>query len=108
MLNDISKILDTNGILILNLPMIDTFTARLMRFKWPFFLEVHLYYFTKKSIESLLKNNGFKIVQTSRYSQSLSIGYLLNRVFGKDFPKFLGLIPFRYCMGQRTIIAKKA
>jgi SAM-dependent methyltransferase len=108
MLNDISKILDSNGILILNLPMIDTFTARLMRFKWPFFLEVHLYYFTKKSIESLLKNNGFKIVQTSRYSQSLSIGYLLNRVFGKDFPKFLGLIPFRYCMGQRTIIAKKA
>ena len=108
MLNDVSKILDTNGLLILNLPMIDTFTARLMRFRWPFFLEVHLYYFTKISIENLLETSGFRILQTSRYSQSLSIGYLFKRVFGIEIPRFLGFVPIRYCMGQRTIIAKKA
>lgn len=108
MLRDVEKILDANGLLILNLPMIDTFTARLMRFNWPFFLEVHLFYFTNHTIEMLLRKNGFKIVQVSSYSQSLSLGYLLKRVFGVNFPTFLTSIPIRYFMGQRTIIARKS
>jgi len=108
-LDEINSMLPSEGILILNLPMIDTLPARTMGLRWPFYLNVHIYYFTMRTIEKLLDETGFEVRGVSRYWQTLSLGYVLNRA-GIKLPKTIEdmlKIPFRYYLGQRTIVAGK-
>jgi 2-polyprenyl-3-methyl-5-hydroxy-6-metoxy-1,4-benzoquinol methylase len=101
--------LEENGLLILNLPMVDTWPARLLGSKWPFYLNVHLYYFDKKSISVLLDQTGFELVGIRTFTQSLSLGYVLNRAGVRLNPRLSNALSFstRYYMGQRTIIARR-
>jgi 2-polyprenyl-3-methyl-5-hydroxy-6-metoxy-1,4-benzoquinol methylase len=101
--------LNENGLLILNLPMIDTFPARILGFKWPFYLNVHLFYFEKKTIKELLNLHGFQVVKIKSYWQSLPLGYLAMRSginVGASFSHHLKL-SIRYYLGQRTLVARK-
>jgi 2-polyprenyl-3-methyl-5-hydroxy-6-metoxy-1,4-benzoquinol methylase len=70
------------SILILNLPMIDTFPAKFLRKFWPFYLEVHLFYFTLESIEKYTTELGLELISTKRFWQTLTLRYLINRQFG--------------------------
>jgi len=106
LLSEIVTVLKPNGLLILNLPMIDTATARIARFKWPFYLHVHLYYFTKKSIRNYLEQLNLQIVYQKSYSQTLSVRYLVRRATGGKIKNFPVNVPMRYWMGQRTIVAQ--
>jgi hypothetical protein len=108
-LKKIHAMLPSEGLLILNLPMIDTLPARVMGFRWPFYLNVHIYYFTLKTIEALLLETGYEIQGVRRYWQTLSLGYVLNRAGIKLPEKVEDMlnVPFRYYMGQRTIIVRK-
>lgn len=105
----IDSILKDDGILVLNLPMIDTLPARLLGKIWPFYLNVHITYYEKKTITRLLQDTGFEIIGISRYYQSLSLGYVLFRTGLRVNETILKSLNFsvRYYMGQRTIIAKK-
>ena len=103
------EMLAKNGTLILNLPMIDTWPAKLLGSKWPFYLNVHLYYFNKNTIEKFLQKTGFQLEGMKMYTQTLSFGYILERAgIGKaSSGAFMSSIPFKYYLGQRTIIARK-
>jgi len=62
-----------------------------------------------RTIEKLLDETGFEVRGVSRYWQTLSLGYVLNRA-GIKLPKTIEdmlKIPFRYYLGQRTIVAGK-
>lgn len=108
-LKKIYAMLPSDGLLILNLPMIDTLPARVMGLRWPFYLNVHIYYFTMKTIETLLHETGYEIQGVRRYWQTLSLGYVLSRAGIKLPGKIEDMlnVPFRYYMGQRTIIVRK-
>lgn len=108
-LNLAKSLISESGILILNLPMIDTIPARALRRRWPFFLNVHLFYFTRETICELLDQTGFEVIAMRRYWQTLSLDYVLARAgihLPKPFSSILNL-PFRYYLGQRTLIARK-
>lgn len=106
-LSEISQVLDKSGYLVLNLPMIDTLSARILRYKWPFYLQVHLYYFTMKSISKYLEDIDFQILYSRPYTQTLSIDYLVRRATGGKIKRFPISLPLRYRMGQRTIVAQR-
>jgi SAM-dependent methyltransferase len=106
MISDVVPILRPGGYLVLNLPMIDTPSARILRFRWPFYLEVHLYYFTMKTIRNYLVEADFTVISHKPYSQTLSVDYLVRRASGGRFKKFPIKMPFRYRLGQRTIVAQ--
>ncbi len=105
MLETVKDLIQKDGYLILNLPMIDTFPARFMRSTWPFYLDVHFYYFTLHTIQVALEKSGYEIIEHRRYWQTLSIDYLIARQFGLKRFKMPG-IPLRYYLGQRTILCK--
>jgi 2-polyprenyl-3-methyl-5-hydroxy-6-metoxy-1,4-benzoquinol methylase len=103
------KILKDEGILIINIPMVDSIPAILLRGFWPFYLNVHLFYFTRKTIIKLLEKNGFEVIHIKNYWQCLSLGYVLTRANLPISSKILKKLrlPVWYYLGQRTIIAKK-
>ena len=49
----INKFLKNNSFLLLNIPDYGSLFRKLLGFKWPFFLDVHLYYFENKTCRSL-------------------------------------------------------
>ncbi len=102
-LNKVTEVLNPEGYLILNLPMVDTFPAKIMGKFWPFYLDVHLYYFTLKTIQKIAKDAGFVLVEKKRYWQTLSLGYLLQRQFQWTHLR-IPRIPLRYYLGQRTLL----
>jgi 2-polyprenyl-3-methyl-5-hydroxy-6-metoxy-1,4-benzoquinol methylase len=103
------KHLAPGGFLVLNLPMIDTASARLLGRRWPFYLDVHLYYFTRQTVERFLTPLGFEVIAMNSYSQTLDLRYLLARYMrGRSPAAVLSRIPIRYWMGQRTIVARLA
>ena len=117
-LEECNRILKPGGILVLNVPDIDVWLHKIMGRKWFFYLSVHLYYFSRKTLKNMLRQNGFKPVYRSAHFQLLEIGYLLFRLgayskllsrLGQSTVKILHidkmLLP--YWLGQSMFIARK-
>jgi 2-polyprenyl-3-methyl-5-hydroxy-6-metoxy-1,4-benzoquinol methylase len=116
-LEEIHRILKPDGKLIINYPEYDSWPRKLLGYKWPFFLSVHLYYFTPETISHLLKNCGFRTKHCEPYLQTLELGYVLKRA-GQIFTPFkwvehvvksigLGRVPITYYIGQTLVTAVK-
>lgn len=113
---EIKRILKDDGLLVINYPDYASFARKFFRSKWPFFLNVHLFYFTPKTISQLLSKCGFEVLSVRSYWQSLSMKYVFNRA-SQQFSIFkpveklsellgVGKKPVKYNMGQSLVIAK--
>jgi 2-polyprenyl-3-methyl-5-hydroxy-6-metoxy-1,4-benzoquinol methylase len=96
-LEEIKRILKPNGFLILSTPNIATFGRRLMLlFGINPLIETsldqasgHIRYFTKKSLEDLLKKHSFKIIKfTSDSINFTNSGKIQSEILAKIFPTF--------------------
>lgn len=54
---------------------IDNWAPKLLREKWPWFMDMHLYYFDKKSIGQMLKKNGFQLIRSQSYRHIITLEY---------------------------------
>ncbi|MBF0380281.1 MAG: class I SAM-dependent methyltransferase [Magnetococcales bacterium] len=116
-IDHINSLLKKDGILVVNYPDHDSWARRIFASKWPFFLSVHLFYFTPRTITSFLGKHGFEVVEISPYWQTLQLGYVLQRaaqyfrLFGwvGSLVQKLGIAnrPITYNMGQTLVVAKK-
>ncbi len=117
-LAECSRVLKPGGILLVNYPDIHSLIARLMGRRWVFLLSVHLYYFTKQTLNAMLEQLSFRVLQRRQHWQSLELGYILFRMeaYIKPVARLLGKIvkalrlehlQFPYWMGQMLVIAEK-
>lgn len=92
-------LLKDDGRIILTIPMIDSWTAKLFRSCWPLLIPpVNLHYFTEKSILKLIKRTGFNFISCEYKAKWVSVQFLTikaARSFGFAFlePIFTKLIP---------------
>tara|TARA_B100000900_G_C20444271_1_gene660356 strand:- start:20 stop:916 length:897 start_codon:yes stop_codon:yes gene_type:complete len=110
------KILNNNGLLLINFPDIGTFQAKLFGKNFWWIISVHLVHFTKVTMKSLLEKVGFDTIHVSRYWQYLELGYLIEmaiklnfvgaRFLNKLIPKFLKKLPLPYYASQTTVLGK--
>ena len=115
-LKKVEKISKNNSILIINVPDIKSLTCVMMGDNWPFYLNVHLYYFNKKTIKTILKKYNFDLIDHFPHWQYLELGYLCKRA--KKYLKIfnyiekliillrLSNISVPYNIGQTTFIFK--
>ena len=114
---DTQHVLKKNGLMVVNYPNYNSLARFLLRKKWPFFLSVHLSYFTPKTIRRLLDQHNFEVLSSRPYWQTLELKYILERASSyfkifkilAIFVKFIGLekMPIRYNMGQTLVVARK-
>jgi len=117
-LKECNRILKPNGLLIVNYPDIGSMLSKIMKAKWIFLLSVHLFYFTPKTINAILKRSNFSVLKIKPHFQNLALGYLVFRMeayskllhkLGKIFIKITKtdnlLIP--YWLGQTLVVAQK-
>ena len=117
----IAKKLNDRGLMIISLPDSSSFSARLLRRFWPMHLDVHLSYFNEKSLNKLLNKYNFELVEKFTYFQTLSLGYLVLRLFrmfiniengGKAHnfllnSKLLNLY-IKYSIGQKVFVFQRS
>jgi 2-polyprenyl-3-methyl-5-hydroxy-6-metoxy-1,4-benzoquinol methylase len=112
----IHSLLKPDGILLVNYPDIGSWAARLLGEKWPFWLSVHLLYYTRPTVDAQLKRAQFAPQWYEPYWQTLPAGYVFERATPYVKPlgvvppmlKAIGLaeMPLRYNMGQTLVVAK--
>jgi SAM-dependent methyltransferase len=110
------SLLKPDGLLLVNYPDIGTFAARFLGRRWPFWLSVHLLYYTRKTMTAQLQRAGFSVLWYEPFWPVLPLGYVAQRA--APYAKPLALLPplinfFRlgkvgltYNIGQTLAVAR--
>jgi SAM-dependent methyltransferase len=115
-LREIRRVVRPGGHLIVNFPDHGSLVRRAMGWSWPFFLSVHLSYFTTATMERLLDGAGFRVLSSRPFWQTLPLGYVFARA-ANVFSPFalanrvveklsLANLPFTYQLGQTLTVAR--
>jgi SAM-dependent methyltransferase len=82
------RLLKTGGLLVVHTMDIDSLFARLMSNRWPWLMEMHIYYFSRRTLKAMLEKAGFTVVRIEPQGRYLRLGYFATRVGG--FSPLLG------------------
>ena len=99
------QLLKPDGILAVHTMDLGSIFARLMGPRWPWLMEMHLYYFSKSTLDMLLTRTGFQVLAIKPQGRYLRLGYLATRVAGFSRPlgRTLGWLFARLGSSQRAI-----
>ncbi len=87
-LQKIESNLNKGGLLYLRVPDFGSFDRRAYKQHWPAFLPFHIYYFTERSLQSLLKQNGLSVIYEN---------YFFSEKFLEGYPKAVRKLALRVC-----------
>ncbi len=54
--------------------------ARLLGHRWPWYMHMHLVYFSRQTLTEMLRREGFEIVEVSRHTRRVRLSYLASRL----------------------------
>ena len=83
------RMLAPGGILCLSTLDIDTWFPRLMGKRWPWLMDMHLFYFDRRVVADLLGRNGFELIDVQPYTHFARAAYALKGLSGV-LPRWLG------------------
>jgi hypothetical protein len=75
-------LLRPGGWLVVHTMDIDAPAARLMGGRWPWLMDMHLYYFGRQTLSRMIAESGYQVVWQGAQGRSLRLGYLASRVEG--------------------------
>jgi SAM-dependent methyltransferase len=118
-LREAHRALAPGGVLAISVPDYGSLAARAMGRRWVFLLTVHLYYFTRATLDALLRRCGFTPLRYQAHLQTLELGYVAQRaspylgplggaLTGTVRALRLGSMPLHYWVGQTMVVARKA
>jgi SAM-dependent methyltransferase len=112
-----AKLLRPRGYVALTVPMSDSLACRLGGRRWPLWIPpVNLHYFSKQSLEKLLRECGFEIIRIECQGKKVSITFLLvkfARIFNlRSLERLVAKLPFHQAVlvnfgDIQTILARK-
>jgi ubiquinone/menaquinone biosynthesis C-methylase UbiE len=79
-LEHVFRVLKPGGWVVIHTMNIESFFARLMGSKWPWFMEMHLYYFSERTIHRMLETIHFQWKSSHPQGRYLRLGYLISRM----------------------------
>ena len=82
----INRVLVSGGRFVFCTLMIDNWFPRLVGQHWPWFMDMHLFYFTRPTIEELLSRAGFNLVESWSYLHITTPEYLLRKLGAMGLP----------------------
>lgn len=76
-LQRINRLLRPGGLVCIHTMDIDSLFPRLLGPQWPWLMEMHLYYFSRRTLALLLEQTGFQVVTQMAQGRYLLLDYLL-------------------------------
>lgn len=74
------RILRPNGVLAICTMNVDALFPKIMRHRWPWYMQMHLVYFSKRTLHNMLTKAGFRVVEMSTHKRVVRLSYLISRV----------------------------
>jgi 2-polyprenyl-3-methyl-5-hydroxy-6-metoxy-1,4-benzoquinol methylase len=74
------RVLKPGGWVVIHTMNIESLFARLMGRKWPWFMEMHLYYFSEQTLRGILEATKFQWKISQTQGRYLRLGYLVSRL----------------------------
>jgi SAM-dependent methyltransferase len=74
------RLLKPGGLLVVHTIDIESPFARLMGARWPWLMEMHIYYFSRRTLRAMLEACGFRVLSDRPQGRYLRLGYLMNRI----------------------------
>lgn len=74
------RLLKPGGLAVIHTIDIESLFARLMGARWPWLMEMHLYYFSRRTLKAMLEGCGFQVLSDKSQGRYLRLGYLMNRM----------------------------
>lgn len=78
-LREINRILKKGGHFFLSTINVGSFVARLMGPRWPWLMDMHIFYFDKRTISKILQDQGFEVLEIRNYTHYVSSNYLIEK-----------------------------
>lgn len=79
-LEQVFRVLKPGGWVVIHTMNIESLFARLMGSKWPWLMEMHLYYFSVQTIRCMLETIHFQWKTSQPQGRYLRLGYLVSRL----------------------------
>jgi 2-polyprenyl-3-methyl-5-hydroxy-6-metoxy-1,4-benzoquinol methylase len=74
------RLLRPNGLLAISTMNVDTWFPRLLGRRWPWYMQMHLYYFTPKTLRRMLDQAGFEMFEMVPHKRIVRLAYLVSRL----------------------------
>ncbi len=89
--NHLAHLLKPGGLLALSTMDVESGFARLLGPRWPWFMRMHLYYFSPDTLRALLAQSQLEVARVRRHRRIVSARYLLEKV-AAQFPRIGGAL----------------
>ena len=76
------RLLRPGGLLVVHTMDIDSLFARVMGARWPWLMEMHVYYFSQRTLAAMLAKAGFQVLRSEAQGRYLRLGYFATRISG--------------------------
>jgi 2-polyprenyl-3-methyl-5-hydroxy-6-metoxy-1,4-benzoquinol methylase len=99
------RLLKPGGMLVAHTMDLDSLFARLMGRRWPWLMQMHLYYFTRRTLAMLMEKAGFDVLGVKPQGRYLRLGYLATRIaaFSQLLGRAAGWLFGRLGLGEHAI-----
>lgn len=79
-LESVHRLLKPGGLLVVHTIDMESRFARLLGSRWPWLMEMHIYYFSRRTLRLMLQQCGFNVLSDAPQGRYLRLGYLANRI----------------------------
>jgi 2-polyprenyl-3-methyl-5-hydroxy-6-metoxy-1,4-benzoquinol methylase len=88
------RVLKPGGVIALHTINIESLFARFMGKRWPWLMEMHLYYFSPRTLGKMLEQAGFQVLEFGPQGRYLRLGYFITRIepYSRQIYKILSTI----------------
>jgi ubiquinone/menaquinone biosynthesis C-methylase UbiE len=76
------RLLKPGGLLVVHTMDIDSLFARAMGGRWPWLMEMHIYFFSRRTLSAMLEKAGFRVIRVAPQGRYLRLGYFATRIGG--------------------------
>lgn len=89
-LRKVRRILKPGGLAVIHTMDLDSTFAKLMGGRWPWLMEMHIYYFTPHTLGRMAEEAGLKVLKAKAEGRYLRLGYVATRIGGLN--RFAGRV----------------
>src|SRR6266540_1930934 len=94
-LGRLGTLLRPGGLIAISTMDVDALVARVLGRNWPWYMQMHLYYFSRRTLARLVENAGYDVVEVRRHRRIVRASYLLSRLerrLGRVYPPLARLV----------------